>query len=139
MTDWLKFNDRDDAVSILRQRLSPKALRQAVDRDIERIVMTSERVQGLYRTKLAETDLPEFLVDLYGVDLLQQKELRAELADTLTDEQLTALVAWDGDKPHSRRTAQVEQVASRRWHPGHPTRMLSHISLYLRSTTISRS
>ncbi len=118
MTDWLKFSDRDEAVSILRQRLSPKALRQAVDRDIERIVMTSERVQGLYRSKLAETDLPEFLVDLYGVDLLQQKELRAELADTLTDEQLAALVAWDGDKPHSRRTAQVEQVASRRWHPG---------------------
>ncbi len=118
MTDWLKFSDRDEAIYILRQLLPPEALRKAVDREIERIVMTSEQVQGLYKSRMDETDLPEFLVDLYGVDLLQNKALRAALATTLTDEALAALVAWDGDKPQSRRTAQVEQVAARRWHPG---------------------
>lgn len=93
MTDWLKFSDRDEAVYILRQRLSPKALREAVDRDIERIVVTSERIRGLYRSRMAESELPEFLVDLYGVDLLQNKALRVELTKTLDDAQLRVLAS----------------------------------------------
>jgi superfamily II DNA or RNA helicase len=118
MTDWLKFNDRDEAVYILRQRLKPDALRKAVDRDVERIVATSERVKGLYRSRMADTELPEFLVDLYGIDLLQNKELRAELTKTLDDHQLLSLACWREDSPKKTRTAQIEQVATRRWHPG---------------------
>jgi len=118
MTDWLTLSDRDEAIYILRQRLSPKALRKAVDRDIERIVMTSERVQGLYRSTMNEAELPEFLIDLYGVDLLQKKELRAALTSACTDAQLADLAAWGGDTPQTKRAAQIEQIASRRWHPG---------------------
>ena len=56
MTDWLNLSDRDEAVLILRQRLSPKALREAVDRDIDRIVVTSEHVRGLYRSRMADSE-----------------------------------------------------------------------------------
>ncbi len=119
MTDWLKFSDRDEAVYILRQRLSPKALREAVDRDIERIVVTSERIRGLYRSRMAENELPEFLVDLYGVDLLQNKALRVELTKTLDDAQLRALASLDNQVAlKSTRAALIKRIAERRWHPG---------------------
>lgn len=119
MTDWLKFSDRDEAVYILRQRLSPKALREAVDRDIERIVVTSERVRGLYRSSMADSELPEFLVDLHGVDLLQNRALRVELIKTLDDEQLRALASSDSKvAPESTRPALIKHIADRRWHPG---------------------
>lgn len=118
MTDWLKFSDRDEAIYILRQRLSPKALRKAVDREIERIVVTSERVRGLYRSSMADDELPTFLVDLYGVDLLQNKELRIELVKTLSDDQLLSLASFGDESPKPTRTARIEQIAARRWHPG---------------------
>ncbi|EFO81537.1 hypothetical protein OSCT_0553 [Oscillochloris trichoides DG-6] len=118
MTDWLKFSDRDEAVYILRQRLNPKALRKTVDRDIERIVVTSERIRGLYRSSLADNELPEFLVDLHGVDLLQNKKLRIELIKTLDDTQISSLATWGDDSPKRTRVAMIEQIASRRWHPG---------------------
>lgn len=119
MTDWLKFSDRDEAVYILRQRLSPKALREAVDRDIERIVVTSERIRGLYRSRMAESELPEFLVDLYGVDLLQNKALRVELTKTLDDAQLRVLASLDNEVAlESTRATLIKHIAERRWHPG---------------------
>lgn len=119
MTDWLKFSDRDEAVYILRQRLSPKALREAVNRDIERIVVTSERVRGLYRSSMADSELPEFLVDLHGVDLLQNRALRVELTKTLDDDQLIALAFSDSEvAPESTRAALIKHIAERRWHPG---------------------
>lgn len=119
MTDWLNLSDRDEAVLILRQRLSPKALREAVDRDIERIVVTSEHVRGLYRSRMADSELPEFLVDLYGVDLLQNRALRLELTKTLDDAQLRALASDDDERaPASSRAALIETIAGRRWHPG---------------------
>lgn len=119
MTDWLNLSDRDEAVLILRQRLRPKALREAVDRDIERIVVTSEHVRGLYRSRMADSELPEFLVDLYGVDLLQNRALRFELTKTLDDAQLRALASGD-DEPAGAgsRAALIEHIAGRRWHPG---------------------
>lgn len=119
MTDWLNLSDRDEAVLILRQRLSPKALREAVDRDIERIVVTSEHAQGLYRSRMADSELPEFLVDLYGVDLLQNRDLRLELTKTLDDAQLRALASGD-DEPAGAgsRAALIKHIAGRRWHPG---------------------
>ncbi|MFQ3661343.1 MAG: DEAD/DEAH box helicase [Chloroflexaceae bacterium] len=119
MTDWLKFSDRDEAVYILRQRLSPKALREAVDREIERIVVTSERVRGHYRSRMADSELPEFLVDLHGVDLLQNKALRIELTKTLDDAQLRTLASLDNKvAPEDTRAALIKRIAERRWHPG---------------------
>lgn len=118
MSEWLTSNDRDEAVYVLQKLLSPKQMREVIDRDIEKLVVTAERVKGLYASRLDDTHLAGFLVDLSGVDLLQNRELRLVLTKSLPPDQIKALVAWDGSEVPSGKNQQVQQIVNRRWVPG---------------------
>jgi superfamily II DNA or RNA helicase len=123
MSGWLSEEDRALAIAILRQRLSAHQLRQAVDRDVERLVATAERVRGLYRSRIDDNDLAAFLVDSRGVGLLEGagdgRELRRALAQTLDDIALDLLIAHQpGAYGSWSRAARVREVAQRNWHPG---------------------
>jgi superfamily II DNA or RNA helicase len=93
-------------------------MRDVLDRDIERIVVKAERSKGLYTSRLNDSDLPAFLVDLYSVELLQNRELRLALASTLTDEALEELAAWRGGVAPTGRKKRAEYIAERKWVPG---------------------
>jgi superfamily II DNA or RNA helicase len=118
VSEWLTPNDRDEAVYVLQKLLSPRQMRQVIDRDIEKLVVTTERVKGLYTSKLEDGHLAGFLVDLSGVDLLQNRDLRLELTKSLPADQVKALAVWNGYEVPRRKQQQAEQVASRRWVPG---------------------
>jgi len=118
VSEWLTQADRDEAVYVLQNLLSPRQMRQVIDRDIEKLVVTTERVKGLYTSKLEDAHLAGFLVDLSGVDLLQNRDLRLELTKSLPADQIKALAAWKGCEVPRGKNQQAEQVASRRWVPG---------------------
>jgi DNA repair protein RadD len=118
MAEWLSPTDRDEAVYVLQKRLSAKQMRAVIDRDVERLVVTAERVKGLYASRLEDAHLAGFLVDLSGVDLLQNRDLRLVLTKNLSAEQIKALATWNGYEAQRGKNQQAEQVASRRWVPG---------------------
>lgn len=122
MTAWLTEAERLQAIGVLR-RLRPAQLREAVDRDVEMLVMQAEHTVGRYRSRLRDEDLPEFLVDSCGVDLLagnsSGRQLRTALADILDDPALEELHAYQpGVRAVHSRTARVREVGGRNWHPG---------------------
>src|SRR5260370_1092870 len=51
MPDWLTQADREEAIYVLKQRLTPAQMREVVGRDIERLVARTEHVGGLYRSE----------------------------------------------------------------------------------------
>ena len=118
MSEWLTLNDRDEAVYVLEKLLSPRQMRQVIDRDIEKLVVTTERTKGLYASRLEDAHLAGFLVDLSGVDLLQDRDLRLELTKSLPADQVKALAVWNGCEVPRGKDQQANQVASRRWVPG---------------------
>lgn len=118
MSEWLTSSDREEAIYTLQRHLTPKQMRDVLDRDIERIVVKAERSRGLYTSRLNDSDLPAFLVDLYSVELLQNRELRLALASTLTDEALEELAAWRGGVVPTGRKKRAEYIAERKWVPG---------------------
>lgn len=118
MSEWLTLNDRDEAVYVLEKLLSPRQMRQVIDRDIEKLVVTTERTKGLYASRLEDAHLAGFLVDLSGVDLLQDRDLRLELTKSLPADQVKALAVWNGCEVPRGKHQQANQVASRRWVPG---------------------
>lgn len=118
MSDWLTPADRAAAVFVLQKRLSPQQLRTVINRDIERLVVTTERVKGLYTSRLEDAQLADFLVDLAGFELLQDRDLRLELTKSLPADTIEALAAWQGDAVPAGTAAQAAQVASRRWVAG---------------------
>lgn len=118
MSEWLTGNDRDEAIYMLQRLLTVKQMRDILDRDIERIVVKAERSRGLYSSRVDDADLPAFLVDLHGVELLQNRDLRLVLATTLADEQLEELAGWRGGAVPAGRKKRAEHVAERKWVPG---------------------
>jgi DNA repair protein RadD len=123
MSGWLSEDDRARAIALLQQRLSPADLRRAVDREVERLVVRTERARGLYRSTIPDRDLAAFLVDLRGVDLLAGskygRELRKALAETLSDQELEQLYTFQPGQPRAwSRAVKVREVAERNWHAG---------------------
>jgi len=118
MSEWLTGNDRDEALYTLQRRLTPKQMRDILDRDIERIVVKAERSRGLYSSRVDDADLSAFLVDLYGVELLQNRDLRLALATTLPDEKLEELAGWRSVSMPAGRKKRAEHIAERKWVPG---------------------
>jgi superfamily II DNA or RNA helicase len=123
MGAWLTEEDRARAIAVLQRRLSPHDLRQAVDREVEKMVARTERARGLYRSRIPDSELAAFLVDLRGVDLLSGgdhgRALRRALAGTLSDEELERLyTSQPGMPPAWSRAAMIDVVADRNWHAG---------------------
>jgi hypothetical protein len=92
--------DRDTAIAILRARLQPKELRYVLDavqgrgrrrKSVEWIVAETEHSGGRLKSRLPDDDLAAFLVDLGGLDLLSEAELRYHLALEASPDELDRL------------------------------------------------
>lgn len=118
MFDSLTVADREEAVYILKQRLKPKQMREVIDRDVERMVARAEKPGGLYNARIENDDLANFLIDMAGTDLLQDRNLRHLLTKSLPPDQIAALASWNGDTLPRSLNDRIEKVASRRWVPG---------------------
>ena len=118
MYEALTEADREEAVYVLKKRLKPKQMREVIDQDIERLVARTEHSKGLLINRIENEDLPNFLIDLAGTDLLQDRKLREMLVRSLPQDQIAALAAWDGRKPPRSLDDRVERIVSRRWFPG---------------------
>lgn len=115
MTDWLTQDDREEAIYVLKKRLTAAQIRAVVGRDIERLVARTENVGELYHSRILDDDLASFLIDLTGTDLLKERALRHELVKGLSEDQLTTLASWNGEKPARSLHARIEQIVSRKW------------------------
>lgn len=118
MSEWLTPSEREEAIYVLKKYLTPNQMRKVLDRNIEKMVATAERVPGLYSSRLANEELADFLVDLYGVDLLQYRDVRELLAKSLQPDQVMELATWGSDKIPASKNQQAVQVAKRKWTPG---------------------
>jgi superfamily II DNA or RNA helicase len=119
MSKWLSQSERDEAIFILKSRLTARQMRDTLDRGIEKMVATAERAQGgLYSSRLADEELAAFLVDLYGVDLLQNRSLRLQLTKSLSAEQVKLLAGWCSNDIPRGKNQQAEKIAGRKWTAG---------------------
>jgi superfamily II DNA or RNA helicase len=70
-------------------------------------------------SRLPDTELAPFLVDLKGADLLLSRELRRQLAEAADPFQLQELHDFPSTKRGRRgRASQARAIAERNWHPG---------------------
>ncbi len=118
MPDWLTQADREEAIHVLKQNLTVAQMRTVVDRDVESLVVRTENAGGLYRSRIADNDLPGFLIDLKGTDLLNDRALREQLVKNLPEDQIAALASWGGDKPARGKGDRIDQIVGRRWVAG---------------------
>jgi DNA repair protein RadD len=122
--------DRAAAIAVLERRLSKRALRAVVReqqsagrrnrKSVEWIIAEAENRDGRLRSRLPDSELAPFLVDLRGGDLLCSRELRRQLADAADPVQLEELHNYRGTTTRGRRgrTSIVNAIAARRWQPG---------------------
>lgn len=108
--------DREIAVRVLNQRLTPATLRGLVPQNMRDLVTGAER--GRPRAQSGR-ELAEFLLDLSGADLLAQYEVREQLCLSLDGDELTSLRAA-GNMPalYRSRRRTAAQVAGRKWYAG---------------------
>ncbi len=118
MPDWLTQANREEAIYVLKQRLTPAQMREAIGRDIERLVARTEHVGGLYHSRIPDDDLAGFLIDLLGTDLLKHRTLRIPIVKNLPEDQIVTLASWGGEKPQRGAQARIEQIVNRRWVAG---------------------
>jgi superfamily II DNA or RNA helicase len=114
---------------ILRQRLAVADLKRVLkeidqaargQKGVERIVAEVENPGRLLRTRVDDTDLSMFLVDLAGPDLLACRQLRYTLALRASDGELDRLHDFPGSaQARGVSTESIARcVAERNWHPG---------------------
>lgn len=120
MSEWLTQENREEAIGVLKQYLTPTQMRKVGDQDIERLVARTENVGGLHRIAVSDGDLAGFLIDLQGTELLKEREIRRELVSTLSNEQLAELASWRGEVPARGRNSRIDQIVERTWKPGRP-------------------
>ncbi|WP_187280853.1 DEAD/DEAH box helicase [Microbispora sp. CSR-4] len=131
----LSDHDREWVVRYLNERLSETDLRNLVDeldkprrgrrKPVETLVVEAERrpgVRGRPPTRLPKHELAEYIVDRYGVSLLEGSErapVRRALAARATSEELDLLrehrAAESIRGPHGK---VVERIAKVTWHAG---------------------
>jgi superfamily II DNA or RNA helicase len=124
--------DHQGAVVVLGRRLGPEDFRSVLRaiqgnrsrrRSVEWIVTEAEvaeqRRTGRLQTRLPDGDLPMFLVDLLGTDLLTCQELRLRLALRATAPERDELHEFPSrTRGRGGPESVARAVASRRWHPG---------------------
>lgn len=122
--------EREAAIAALRYKLQPSALRAILKEDdgaryhrhksVERIIAEVEnRSQARLNSRLGDAELPAFLVDLKGSDLLSSRALRKELSLAADDFQLQELHGFPSEIRGRRGRASIANaIAERRWHPG---------------------
>lgn len=124
--------DRGRMVEILSQRLSTSDLRNVVEsldrngrgrsrKTVETLVVAAERVAtaGRPRTKLADGELAEFIVDRRGLSLLESQEVRKVLYLRATPDQRDRVADYEGSASvRGSVTKQADTVAKRKWHSG---------------------
>lgn len=136
MTDYsaLEPVDREAAIAILGRRLDGADLRAVLDdtqgrsrrrrrrerkKSIESIVIETEHEGRRARSRLPPEDLPAFLVDLAGSDLLASRELRLRLARRASPDELERLHEYPwGSRGRGGRESVARAVSERNWHPG---------------------
>ena len=118
MSEWLTQTDREDAINVLKQRLTCKQMRDVINREIEDLVSGAERVKGNEKSRISNEELAGFLIDVEGVDLFKKTEMREYLVKSLDADQIRTLASWNSDPlPRSQRE-RIQQIVGRRWHPG---------------------
>jgi superfamily II DNA or RNA helicase len=125
--------DREMAIGILRRRLSMATIRKIVDvvqdrgrrkrKSVEWIVADTERADGAgggrLRPRLPDDDLPGFLVDLTGPDLLQSQELRREFVLSASPDERDTLHEYPSQcLGRGGVESQAKAIAARPWHSG---------------------
>src|SRR5689334_14471204 len=99
-THGLGPSEREAAARQLSERLTSTEIRQILketfavphrNKGVERIVAETENDGHLLRTRLEDSRLPSFLVDVSGTDLLEGRTIRKLLALRASDGELDAL------------------------------------------------
>lgn len=111
---YISSTDRERAVAALVQWLPPPKLRQLIPVSLRRLV---SGVEGRGALSGAQ-ELAEFLVDLYGTDLLAQSEVREQLCLARDRETLLALAEAAGVEASGSRRTVARRIAQRKWYAG---------------------
>jgi superfamily II DNA or RNA helicase len=119
---------RSRVIELLNRRLEPADLRAVLDHEkkaVQEIVVQTEpgSRRGRPRTRLQESELAEFLVNLFGPSLLEGSRsvrgLRFRLVKRATADELDQLETHGGKiPPRGSRDRRAKAVADRRWHSG---------------------
>jgi DNA repair protein RadD len=121
---------RFHAIQILSRRLTKTDLRSVISnleggagrrrrKSVEWIVAQTERRSARLRSRLADEEIAEFLVDRSGLDLLQSEALRERLTIRATDDELDRLHDYPGAaRSRGGRQAKAKVIAGRRWQAG---------------------
>jgi superfamily II DNA or RNA helicase len=128
----LSPTDRESAVTVLQRRLAPENLRAFLKalqkqrsrrRSVEWIVTdaerSAERRPGRLQTRLPDQEMPAFIVDFAGLDLLSHPDLRRVLALRAAPAERDALHEFPSQcRGRSGPESVAKAIAKRRWHPG---------------------
>jgi superfamily II DNA or RNA helicase len=128
----LSSTDRESAITVLQRRLAPGDLRAFLKglqgqrsrrRSVEWIVSEAERAgerrAGRLQTRLPDEQLPAFVVDFTGLELLSHMELRRLLALRATPAERDELHEFPSQcRGRSGPESVAKAIARRRWHPG---------------------
>jgi DNA repair protein RadD len=126
----LSPEDRDAAITALQRRLGPRVLREVLRdeqatgrrnrKSVEWIIAEAENRDSRLQSRLHDSELAPFLVDLRGSDLLLSPALRRRLADAADPGQLQDLHDYSSSTQYGRRgrSSVINAIAARRWHPG---------------------
>ncbi len=132
MSDSIELTtlDRDTAVANLTRRLSASDFRAILDairgrgrrrKTVEWIVAELEHrgSRGRLPSKLPGAQLPPFLVDLLGPELLSVREARYRLARSATPDERDRLHEYPAQtRGRSGRNSRARAISERRWEPG---------------------
>jgi DNA repair protein RadD len=117
------------AAEIIGRRLSPADLRRALkeidnprrgEKGVQWIVAEAEDRGGLFRSRIDDAELPRFVLDVAGFDLLASRRVRYVLALRATDDEQDRLNDFPGASRARGTSAEAiaRCVSERNWHPG---------------------
>lgn len=125
-TEW---NALAQAAQIIGRRLSSAELRSALreiddprrgEKGVQSIVAEAENRGRLVRARIDDAELPRFILDVVGFDLLASRRLRYLLTLRATDNEQDRLNDFPGASRARGTSAEAiaRCVSERNWHPG---------------------
>lgn len=106
--------EREMAVDCLVRYLPPATLKRLIPPNIRRLVSEVEEEASQSQAR----EMAEFLVDLYGPDLLAKGDIREQLCQRLDRNTLLTLRDAAQIETFRSRKQLAHMIAQRRWHPG---------------------